>query len=84
MELRDLFKQRSINAAAFAREHGIKPTTLYNILSGATGIDRVGISTFMQIAHGLDMTSDELAELLNVGKERISYAVVTLEGEEDD
>ena len=70
MRLKDLFKQRSINVQAFAREHDLKPTTLYNILSGSTDIDNVGIFTFKKIAHGLGMSSDELAELLEVGSER--------------
>ena len=83
--MREIFRARSINVSAFAREHGVKPTTLYNILNGSTAIDNVGISTFMRIAHGLGMSSDELADLLDVGRSRIEYAVVGFgDGETDD
>ena len=45
-----------------ARKNGIKPSTLYNVLRNNSKLERTGIDTFLKIAHGLDMTADELYE----------------------
>ena len=60
--LDDLFTERSINVSDFARKHGIKPSTLYNVLRNNSQLGRTGIDTFLKIAHGLNMTADELYE----------------------
>lgn len=60
--LDQLFDERSINVSDFARKNGIKPSTLYNVLRNNSKLERTGIDTFLKIAHGLDMTADELYE----------------------
>lgn len=62
-KLADLFNDRSINVSAFARNNGIPPTTLYNVLK-TEKLGRTGIDVFIKIAHGLGMTADELIEVL--------------------
>lgn len=58
--IRAIFDERNINVAAFSRDNGIKATALYSILDGKTSFDKIGISTFLKIAHGLGMTAEEL------------------------
>jgi len=53
-------KDRNIVPAKFAREIGIPNETLANIRKGRTKFDGIGIGTFIKIAHGLNMTAEEL------------------------
>lgn len=58
--IKQIFDERHINVSAFARTNGIKATSLYSILDEKTNFERIGIDTFLKIAHGLGMTADEL------------------------
>lgn len=58
--IQDLFSERRIKVAPFARENGITPSTLYAIISGKTAFENIGISIFIKIAEGLGMTAEEL------------------------
>lgn len=58
--IKQIFDERHVNVAAFARDNGIKATSLYSIIDGKTRFEKVGISTFLKIAHGLGMTAEEL------------------------
>lgn len=58
--INELFQERGIKVAQFARENGITPSTLYAINDGTTHFEKIGISTFLKIANGLGMTAEEL------------------------
>ena len=58
--IRDLFKERGIKVASFARDNGLTASTLYAINDGTTSFEKIGISTFLKIAEGLGMTAEEL------------------------
>ena len=58
--IQDLFAERKIKVAAFARENDIATSTLYTIINGTTQFEKIAISTFIKIAHGLGMTAEEL------------------------
>lgn len=58
--IHDIFEARGIKVASFARDNGITPSTLYAIHDGTTKFEKIGINTFMKIAHGLGMTAEEL------------------------
>lgn len=58
--IHDIFEARGIKVASFARENNITPSTLYAIHDGTTKFEKIGINTFMKIAHGLGMTAEEL------------------------
>ncbi|EOS51149.1 helix-turn-helix domain-containing protein [Adlercreutzia caecimuris] len=58
--IQDLFSERGIKVAPFARENDITPSTLYAIISGKTAFENIGISIFIKIAEGLGMTAEEL------------------------
>lgn len=58
--IHELFEERGIKVAAFARENNITPSTLYAINDGTTGFDKIGISTFLKIAKGLGMSAEEI------------------------
>ena len=58
--IKQIFDERHVNVATFARDNGIKATSLYSIIDGKTRFEKVGISTFLKIAHGLGMTAEEL------------------------
>lgn len=64
MTFGEIFQERYINIRAFARQNDIKPTTLYTIVSGDTDPHKIGIDTWVKIAHGLGMTADELVKLV--------------------
>lgn len=57
--IKDLFSERGIKVAPFARENDITPSTLYAIMRLET-MDNIAISTFLKIAEGLGMTAEEL------------------------
>lgn len=59
-----IFSERCINIRAFARQNNLKPTTLYTITSGETDPHKIGIDTWIKIAHGLGMTADELVVVI--------------------
>lgn len=61
-----LFDERTINVKAFARKNGIAPTTLYSIINGKVNAEAIGISNWMKISHGLNMTADELYDYVFV------------------
>lgn len=63
-----LFSEKCINIRAFARANDLKPTTLYTITSGETSPHKIGISTWIKIAHGLGMTADELVDEIFEGE----------------
>lgn len=58
--LEQIFTERCINVKAFAQMIGVKAPCLYSILSGKTNPSKIGINTWIKIAHGLGMTADEL------------------------
>lgn len=60
----EIFGERCINIRAFARQNDLKPTTLYTITSGETDPHKIGIDTWLKIAHGLGMTADELVTVV--------------------
>lgn len=55
-----LFSEKKINLADFSRKHGIPYYTLYDIARGKTNPEKINISTFLKIAHGLGVTADDL------------------------
>lgn len=57
--IQDLFSERRIKVAPFARENDITPSTLYAIMRLDT-MENIAISTFIKIAEGLGMTAEEL------------------------
>ena len=65
MNLRDFCKERGTNIKRVAEQLGIAPSTLYSISSGETSLDNVGISLFMDVAHALGCTADELHGILS-------------------
>lgn len=62
--LYSIFNDRYINVKAFADRNDIPPTTLYTALSERAKMERLSIELFKKIAHGLNMTIDELYSLV--------------------
>lgn len=58
-KLKKLFADRAINVSAFARNIGVAPTTVYNLLNSKTP-ERTGVHVWIKVASGLDMTAEEL------------------------
>ena len=64
LTLSDLLAAHGYREAAFAREIGIPATTLYSIVGGKTNVANTGVGTFVKIAHGLGLGTEELFYLL--------------------
>lgn len=62
-KLQELFDEKAINVSAFARNVGLPPTTLYNMLNSKTP-ERTGVHVFIKVATGLGMTAEELYEII--------------------
>lgn len=59
-KIKDILDQRGIKPATFAKQIGVPQTTMSTICIGRTEFEKIRIGTFVKIAHGLGMTSDEL------------------------
>lgn len=66
-KLQDIFSERSINVSAFARNIGVAPTTVYNLLNSKTP-ERTGVSVWIKVASGLGMTAEELFEMVECNR----------------
>ena len=66
-KLQDIFSERSINVSAFARNIGVAPTTVYNLLNSKTP-ERTGVSVWIKVASGLGMTAEELFEMVECSR----------------
>lgn len=58
--IQDLFAERKLKVAPFARENDIQPAALYAIIRGKTQFENIGITLFLKIAKGLGMSAEEL------------------------
>lgn len=77
MNLKELCKAKGTNIKRLAEQLNVSQSTLYSISNGATSIEGVGISLFIDIANALDCTTDELyCVLVNQGE--ITYTVRNL------
>lgn len=59
-DIGELIKKRFKNLSEFSRLSDVPYGTLYDIASGKTKFEKIGIGVFMKIAHGLGMTAEEL------------------------
>lgn len=59
-DIGELIKNRFKNLSEFSRLSGVPYGTLYDIASGKTKVEKIGIGVFMKIAHSLGMTAEEL------------------------
>ena len=62
-KLQQLFADRAINVSAFARNIGVAPTTIYNLLNTNTP-ERCGVGLWLKVAAGLGMDATKLYELV--------------------
>lgn len=63
-KLKVLIMEHSRNINAFSEEIGIPRSTIYTVLRSDDRVLNMSLDTFIKIAHGLDMTADELIEAL--------------------
>ena len=59
----ELLKINKTNAHAFAKKIGVAPSVIYSIVSDNQNFEKIGIGTFIKIAHGFGMTADELYDV---------------------
>lgn len=62
-KLQQLFNDKAINVSAFARNIGVAPTTVYNLLNSKTP-ERTGVHVWIKVANGLGMTAEELYKVI--------------------
>lgn len=55
-----LLNERGIKPARFAESIGVPSSTIYSIVNGKQKFEKIGIGTFIKIAHGLGMEVEEL------------------------
>lgn len=58
--IKEIFDERGIKPAVFARKIGMPPSTMSTIYHGRTAFGNIRVEHFLAIAHGLGMTADEL------------------------
>ena len=78
--IKQIFDERHVNVAAFARDNGIKATSLYSIIDGKTRFEKVGISTFLKLAFDVYGKLDQ--PQIDAFKRLCSTCLVDYEGNE--
>lgn len=56
----EMIKRSYKNLSEFARVNDIPYGTLYDVVKGKTRFENIGVSVFIKIAQGLNMTPEEL------------------------
>ena len=76
MNLKEVARSSGTNIKQLAEKCDVPASTLYSISRGDTNLDNVGIDLFLKIAHGLNVSSEELYSLV---REEVEYAVVEID-----
>ena len=58
--IRTAMDERGLKPTPFAKSIGVKVSTMFSIYRGEVAMERIAVDNFIRIAHGLDMTVEEL------------------------
>lgn len=64
-KLKSLIESKGYSVKTFAEHIGIPATNIYNVTQGKRDINGLSYRLYKAIAHGLDLTTDELDEYLH-------------------